>query len=387
MESSRNKTVVIITLGWFPEGDAGAVRLFYNAKALTEAGYAVRVLCRGKVNDSGCIDGIEYISLRTQKGNRLLKLLDYKRFTSRVKKQLEKTKELSAVYIYNAPRSVFKYCKFFCTDRKISLIHDCVEWYSPEEFKLGKYDRAYRTKNEINTKIIDQSFSVVAISRFLEEYYKSKGIRTIRLPILCDAAGSKKVKKNGEKLTLFYAGSPVKKDLVGNVLKAALLLTEEERQKLQIVFVGVTKSHLISKCEIPKETIDACADVLELCGRVSRTEVLKRMDAADFTILVRDASLRYAQAGFPSKVVESLANATPVLCNYSSDLELYLHDGKNALIAEDHSPEALLKTIRRALALSPEEKSRMSYNARESAEKYFDYRKYSAALRAFLENE
>ena len=294
-----------------------------------------------------------------------------------MKAQLHAADGISHVYIYNAPTSVFLFCKRFCKEKNIPLIHDSVEWYSPEEFKRGERDRAYRSKNKLNTEIIDNSFSVIAISSFLENHFKSKGIHTLRLPILCDVGNSTKVKENGEKLTLFYGGSPGKKDLVGNVLEAAVLLTKEEREKLEIVFVGTTKSLLVDVCGIPKKNIDACAGVLKLCGRVSRAEVLQKMDAADFTILVRNASLRFAKAGFPSKVVESLSNATPILCNYSSDLELYLHDGDNALIAEDHTPEALVKTIRRALALSPEEKSKMSKDALKSAKKYFDYRNYS----------
>lgn len=386
METSKDKTIVIITSGCFPEGDAGAVRLFYNAKALMQAGYSVRVLCRGKANESGCADGIAYKSLRTQNGNRILKFLDYKRFPAKVKEQLKAAGAISHVYIYNAPTSVFLFCKRFCKEKNIPLIHDCVEWYSPEEFKRGEKDRAYRSKNKLNTEIIDNAFSVIAISSFLENHFKNKGIHTLRLPILCDVAASEKVKENRQKLTLFYAGSPGKKDLVGNVLEAAKLLTQEEREKLEVVFVGTTKAHLVNVCGISEDTISACSDVLKLTGRVSRAEVLNKMDAADFTILVRDASLRFAKAGFPSKVVESLSNATPILCNYSSDLELYLHDGDNALIAEDHTPEALVKTIRKALALTLEEKSQMSKNALESAKKYFDYRNYSEALKTFFKD-
>ena len=177
----------------------------------------------------------------------------------------------------------------------------------------------------------------------------------------------------------------MKKDLVGNVLDAALLLTPEEQSKLRIVFVGVTKKYLMEASDIPEATIYACAGFLELCGRVPRDKVMEKMEEADFTVLSRDASLRYAKAGFPSKVVESLSNATPILCNYSSDLELYLTDGENALIAEDHTPEAFAKTIRRALALTAKEKQEMSMAAVESTKKYFDYRNYTDRLKRFIE--
>ena len=110
------------------------------------------------------------------------------------------------------------------------------------------------------------------------------------------------------------------------------------------------------------------------------------LEIGDFTVLPRDASLRYAKAGFPSKIVESLANATPVMCNYSSDLELYLKDGKEALIAKDHTPEAFAETIRRALLLSAEDKQRMSEHALACAKEKFDYRNYTERLKTFIEN-
>ncbi len=379
--------IIIITTGYFPEGDAGAVRLLNVAKALRAAGYKVEVLCRGKLNDSGTVDGIDYLSFRTKNGGRLIKGIDYYLFPKRVKKYLKAAEDLRCVYIYNAHISVFDFCKRFCKKRRLRLIHDCVEWYSPEEFKKGARSFAYKMKNKINTEIIDISFSVIAISTFLEDYYKSKGIRTLRVPVLCDSEQRREPKKTSsdEKLVLFYAGAPIKKDYVGNILEAALLLTDEERKKLKIVFIGFDKNYLINKSGVRAETIDACSEFLELCGRVPRDTVLEKMEEADFVVLPRDASLRYAKAGFPSKVTESLANATPIFCNLSSDLELYLNDGENAVISRSHTPADLAEALKRALALSAEEKLRMSENALKTANEFFDYRNYKDVLKEFID--
>ena len=378
------KRIAIITFGHFPEGDAGAVRLRYMARTMIDAGYSVHVLCRSKTNDFGCIDGIHYTSLRKMDGHKLIRAADYYCFPARVARFLNKSKDLHGIYLYNAPISVFQYCKRFCKKYGIRLFHDCVEWYSPEEFTRGAKDPEYRIKNKINTKILDKSFSIVAISRYLEDYFSKKGIRTLRVPILCDSTLRTNPKANKDKVVLFYAGAPLKKDMVGNVLEAALMLSAEEQAKLRIVFVGVTKKSLMEKSGIAEHIIDGCSEFLELCGRVPHDEVLRKMEEADFTVLPRDASLRYAKAGFPSKVVESLANATPILCNYSSDLELYLTDGEDALIARDHTPEALAETIRRAIALTAEDKQRMSAAALECAKKHFDYRQYVSPLKELL---
>lgn len=380
------KKIIILNTGPFPEGDAGAVRLRFMGRALVEAGYEVEVLCRGNVNDAGWTDGIHYISLKKTNSSRTLRGIDYCLFPSRVKRYLRSHKDTFCIYLYYAQNSLFEFCKRFSKKNGIMLVHDCVEWYSPDEFKKGEKSKVYQANNRLNTQIIDKSFRVIAISRYLEKHFSEKGIPTIRVPILYDSENSCTPKQNKDVLTLFYAGLPGRKDYIGNILQAAVLLTKEEQKNLRIILVGATREYLIHACDISEKLLDDCAAFLQLQSRVPRQQVLTLMESADFTVLPRDASRRYAMAGFPTKVVESLSNATPVICNYSSDLELYLHDGENALIAVDHTPEELVKTLRRAFALTADEKHRMSISALESAKKYFDFRKYSEKLKKFFEN-
>lgn len=380
------KKILIITTGWFPEGDAGAIRLKNVGKALIAGGYEVTVLCRGKLNDQDTIDGIKYISLRNLSGNKLIAGFDYLRFPGKIKRYIDKNiRSIDGIYIYNAHIKVFEYCKAICKKNNIVLIHDCVEWYSPENCPSGEKSRSYKEKNRINTEILDTSFRIIAISKYLEEYFSSKGIKTLRIPILCDSKERLHPKqKNGERLTLFYGGFPARKDNIGNILNAALLLTEQERSKLKIVWVGPTKRELIEVAGISEETLSRCSSILEVKGKLPRKELLSLMEEADFALLIRDASLRYAKAGFPSKVVEALANATPMLCNLSSDLDEYLVDGYNAILAKDHTPEELAVALRRALLLSPQEKNQMSVQALKTAKDRFDYHEYVDELCGFI---
>lgn len=379
------KRIVIITSGHFPEGDAGAVRLLYMAKAMVDSGFDVTVLCRSKYQ-KGEIDGIKYVSFREKRGDIISKAIALLKFPSKAVKYLKSQERIDCVYFYNAPVSILEYCKRELKPKGVALIFDCVEWYSPEQFKNGEKNRVYRMKNHIITEVVDSSFSVIAISRYLENYFAEKGIRVMRVPILCDTAFSLVQKKCGEKLTLFYAGLPQSKDLVGNVLEGALLLSPEERSHLRIVLVGSEREHLISRCGIPSETLDACSDFLELYGRKPREDVLHMMESADFVMLIRDASLRYAKAGFPSKIVESLANATPVFCNISSDLGEYLCNGENALIVKSHKREDIAEAIRRGIALTAEQKQEMSRKALLLARERFDYHSYVVQIKDFLHN-
>ena len=105
---------------------------------------------------------------------------------------------------------------------------------------------------------------------------------------------------------------------------------------------------------------------------------------ADFSVLLRDAEARYAQAGFPTKVIESLGVGLPVICNYSSDLADFLVDQENAMIVESLSTEAFAETLTRALSLTQIEKEKMSVKARRCAESRFNIDSYDESWRMVL---
>ena len=381
-----SKKIYIITNGYFPRGDAGSIRLLMIGRALNDAGFEVIVLCRGGKEEHGEIFNIQYFSLRSNAVNMVAKVFDYCAFPRRVKEILKSDANVNCVYVYNAHISVFRFCKTFCIQNHIALIHDCVEWYSSDEFRLGKLNPWYQVKNYINTKVIDRNFKVVSISRYLKEYYTQKGIDTIRVPALCDHQQRCQPKQSaGTRLSLLYAGASCRKDLIGNLLFAIQAMSDEEKKNISVTLIGASKHSLMKNSGISMEIIDACAGTLNIIGRIPRESVLEQMEDADFVVLPRDASKRYAKAGFPSKVTESLANATPVLCNLSSDLDLYLKDGYNAIIAEDHTPEKLLVALRRAMKLKPDEKLKMSHNAMLSARELLDYRLYIDPLRSFVD--
>jgi glycosyltransferase involved in cell wall biosynthesis len=104
---------------------------------------------------------------------------------------------------------------------------------------------------------------------------------------------------------------------------------------------------------------------------------------ADFSILFRPKR-RYSEAGFPTKVVESLSVGTALLCNLSSDLGEYLNHGKEALIYSDVTVPAITTRLEEAIALGPVDLDDMRICARNCAEEHFDVRTYVAPLRRFL---
>ena len=85
-------------------------------------------------------------------------------------------------------------------------------------------------------------------------------------------------------------------------------------------------------------------------GRVPQSMVPKCLAQMDFSVLLRP-NARYAEAGFPTKLVESLSAGVPILANPTSDITQYVRDGREGVLLADHSPKAFAAGVERALAM------------------------------------
>lgn len=369
----------------YPAGDAGSIRQYKLAKMLRELGHEVFVVGLGPA--SGFLEqtykGIPYVSLRQGNNRFAEKALSHLLYWPRIRKVLRKWKP--DVLIMDDMGCVTTIqMKCFCKKRKIKMIHDSVEWYSPEQFRRGKLAIGYIKKDILNCHLLDSSYKVIAISRYLEEYFATKGIETVRIPIVIEADDlSQKKELKPEKTVFTYAGQPGKKDFLPVMLESFALLEEEEREKAIFHVVGCNREQMIAS-GIQEDLLNKLSSHLVIHGRVDHTTVLELLKETDFTVLIRDPNQRYAKAGFPSKVVESLANATPVLCNYSSDLRLYLQDGENAIIAQEPTSESVVSAMRKALALTIDDRKNMCNLALKTAKEHFDMRLYLDLMRKIL---
>ena len=227
--------------------------------------------------------------------------------------------------------------------------------------------------------------NVITISTLQAQYYNSRGCNTLVIPTLVDIEeyrGINKSARNDDKLVIAYAGSPAKKDYIANVIKAIDLLSAEERKKVELHLYGCTEDGLIG-LGIKKEFLQENKESVICHGKIPYSEVKLRISEADFTVLLRP-NKRYANAGFPTKVGESMACGTPVIANITSDLGKYLIDGANSIICENETPEACACAIKRAMTISSEEKEKMSVNALDTAGVGFNYITYESSLKDFL---
>ncbi len=380
---------LIITVNKFPFGDAGAVRLNAFAKIVLSKGFKPYVISLGESTDFSekVFDNIKHISLRYPNDNFLYRILGRILYVKHFKNVINafSPSDISAILFDSGSVSLFKYLKNYSKNYSIPLVFDDVEWYSKSEYKLGCLSPYYRHNNLINTKLIDDSLKLVAISTFLEEHFTHKDIRTIRIPVIMDVKNvtfNKKLYTSNKVIKIVYAGQVGGKDHLFEMVEAVSMLSEAERNRISFNVVGINREQFVSV--FSDSVLNKCGNSVVFSGRVSREKVITALNNADFSFLLRPANERYAKAGFPTKIVEALSTGTPVICNLTSDLGLYLHNNFNSIIIEDCSAKACLNALRVVLSLSEDELSALSSEARNTALEYFDWENYSDSFINFV---
>lgn len=376
--------VLFIASFGFPNYDAGATRLTMLARALRMKGCHVE-LCG--VGDEVQFDGLICHTLNPGRSNRLFNWLAYRTLGLRsalfVRRHI---KEFDSIVVSALPSNAIEFIKSLCLKRGVTLAVDCTEWYTPEEFKGGESDRSYLDHTRLITEVIDSRIKVIAISSYLERYFSNKGCNVLRIPSVLDV---KELSSDGQAgrdcghTRIVYAGSPGKKDSLWLILQAIISLSSEDQERIKFDIYGVDQRSLSAM--IPDGMrVPAC---VRAYGRVPRETILEALHDCDFTVLMRDPSQRFAQAGMPTKVTESLGAGVPVIANITSDLGDYLIDDKTAFVVPDYSAEAFAETLVRALSSSDAMRDEMRRRAYLMASSKLDYRSYAECLSTFLLTE
>lgn len=275
----------------------------------------------------------------------------------------------------------------FAKEKHMAIMYNSVEWYQKDNISFeglgGKVKLFYNRYGLIiqHAKL----GNIIGISSLLTEYYKKKKCNVIRIPTIVDKERYVFVEQNhNNKLTIAYAGSPSRKDYIANAIKALLLLSSNERKQIELHIYGANEKQLIN-LGISTSMMDELSGVLHVHGRIPYAEVQGKIGSADFTILLRP-NLRYANAGFPTKVGESMMCGTPVIANHTSDLNLYIRDEETGIVVLNESPEACAESFRKALKMSDQEKKRMRAAARTEAEIAFSYCSYQQQMEQFIKD-
>lgn len=270
----------------------------------------------------------------------------------------------------------------YCKKKKIKLIVDVVEWYDYRNLKYGKFGPFTMDVHLAMTWIIPKCKNAIVISSFLEQHFSKKEMNLLRVPPLIDTQERGKLieeeslSADSSFINLIYAGFPGKKDMI------AIMVSAVERLNLENVRV---KLHIIGPTEFELKNLlstDFSGNII-CYGRMDQELVPVYLNLADFSLLLRKNE-RYAEAGFPTKFVESMNAGLPVISNLTSDLKFYLKDNYNGFVIEDCTEESIVKKIKQISDLPLHDIQAMKINAKNTAVENFDYRLFSNEFKSFV---
>lgn len=371
----------------FPNGGAAARRILGNAKALRDGGYKV-VIASGQLpeneqSDSFFFEGfkVESIGERTAEDYpNALRYLSYFNMGSKTVNWLDKLKtKPGCIILYSGYSPYLKNLLPWCKANGVSLIFDAVEWYDPKTVYHWLIS-PYHWNTELAMRYyIPRARNVISISRYLDNYYSRRSCQSVVVPPLVDLSlmPAPEAPQTTDILRLSYTGTPGYKDLFNEYLEAILEL-DPDGTKIRFDIAGVSKKQLVNYPAFVKRGLTSGHSAFNAKGLVPHSEAIDITKRSDFSLLLRKP-LRFAMAGFPTKLVESLSLGTPLITNLTSDIGLYLENDKSSIICADSTVSSLRSGIDRALSLKVEDKISMRNQAALKAQQ-FDYRNYISNL-------
>lgn len=375
------KKVFFVGRFQLPDGTAAAQLIKGIGKIFREAGYQP-VFIDKQVSANVKTKKIVRVE---EKGNTIYKILYPYTWLGKLESYIEEKsvlrllgKETSDICLayYNYPSiGIFNFQRY-AVSRKITLIPIVTEWYSTQGrnffIKISKgADIVFRMR-----LLQKKEKAMIVSSTFLEKYYAD--LNTFRIPAVIDVREEKWNKGikpyDQDEINLVYAGSPGKsKDKIDKVIK--LLSQMESNIRFTLRVLGIEKQ------QYEKDFSYACTDErIKFLGRLPHEECISIITASDFSILYRNPD-RVATAGFPTKISESIACGIPAITTNTSDIKLYIQEGKNGFILPlDES--AAYKKLRIIMQMNRKEINRMKEFTRNYQP--FDFHNYVSEAKEFM---
>ncbi len=266
----------------------------------------------------------------------------------------------------------------------VKLILEQCEWFDISSYKLGILDIRYHKFN----KMIRSDFAdgIIAISTFLYNHFTNMGVKSVRIPTILDVENIQyRSEYNSGKVNLIYTGNCGKsKEFLIPVIEA---LSQNQFLRNNIIFniYGPSKNVVLANIGNDYELLEKAGDSVRIHGYVPQDQIENKIRQADYQIFIRPCR-RSSDAGFPTKLGESLAVGTPVIANKTGDISLYIKDGENGYLLNNTSVNCVEKVLSDIVNMQTDGYIHMRKAARLTAERYFDYRVYRSRIKQLFED-
>lgn len=301
-------------------------------------------------------------------------------FEKSIKNYLEKNK-VDLIFSCNIPYVIPKILKIAHKNKIPYIIEQC-EWFDSSTFKFGKYNPYYRECMKMIEYKNKNVNGIISISRLFEEHYLKQGVKVIRIPTILDIKNilPRFERKDDKIINIVFAGSLGKgKENIIPMLKTVERINKIE-ERIHLHFYGPTKEQIE---ENVGSNINLLKNYIHIYGRIPQEEVENKVRNADFTFIIRP-NRRSSNAGFPTKLAESMAVGTPVIANDTGDIGLYIENKKNGFLLKEDLEKELFECLQNILQMDKNELKEIRKEARKTAEENFDYVRYVDITKNFI---
>ncbi|MFQ7156080.1 MAG: glycosyltransferase [Merdimonas faecis] len=328
LEKSLDKKILYIGGFELPDKNAAAQRVVGIAKALRELEYNVCFLNSIKNSTIITPEKKEYFGFECYEYRRE-KEKDYLFSAKTVLAKIYQIKP-NIIIAYNYPAYALEKIRKYCLHQNIRCYVDSTEWYQAFGNNL-----VYRIIKNIDTKhrmvnVQKKMDGIIAISRYLYEYYKDE-TNTVIIPPIVDLNDEKwniASAKNKKFTSFVYAGSPsIQKEKLDVIIEAIERVPSKYSVLLNVV--GVTEKQFKEMYSWEKPI----SERVKFWGRVEHRKAIEIIKQSNWSVILRENN-QVVKAGFPTKLVESISCGTPVIVNEFSNIKDYLDDTNSIMIPD-----------------------------------------------------
>jgi len=328
--------IVFVSNQPFPFGMAGSKRIRLFAEHLAKNN-SVKVIVAGKNNGSNAVKGVfKKVDFSFSKFNRIQTFLSFFRVKNILKQNI-KTGEQNIIFLYDGIGLTNFLFAAIGKRMGYKIVTDVVEDYSLHSEDLSfLLSCLYKINTFFEKRISKFADGVVVISNRLQKKILNLNVKKANLCLITISAencNSDFIKDTSDPsmFTFIYSGSYGNKDGLEFLIQAFKLFSQK-KENVQLLLAGKINSKTAALINDQRN--------IKYVGLIPDDNYYRFLETADVLLMTR-IDTGYAHSGFPFKLGEYLATGKPVIATKVSDVEVYLKDKEDILLAEPSNKASL----------------------------------------------